>query len=193
MIQDKGKKCFSDQTLVGENFAANELENVIFEGCKLENCNFSESKLRSSIVEDCVFEGCDLSNASFSGSRFHEVRLKRCKVIGVNWTQLEALRGVEFESCNLSFGNFMSLKLKRLKMTHCRAQESDFRQADLSEADLRGTDLSGALFNQTILLKADLRDALNYVIDPTMNRIKDAKFSLPEAIGLLTGLGIKLE
>lgn len=43
------------------------------------------------------------------------------------------------------------------------------------------------------LTKADLRQAKNYSIRPDSNKIKKAKFSLPEAMLLLYGLDIELE
>jgi hypothetical protein len=43
------------------------------------------------------------------------------------------------------------------------------------------------------LTKADFRKAFNYGIDFKFNNLKKAKFSLPEAIALLTSLDIILD
>ena len=58
-------------------------------------------------------------------------------------------------------------------------------RADLSYALFEDCDLSGARFENTILEHADLRTTVNYNIDPELNRIKKAKFSMSGLYGLL--------
>lgn len=69
-------------------------------------------------------------------------------------------------------------------------KEVDFYQADLTECDLSYSNFQEARFQETILIKANFKHAYNYQIDPITNKLKGAQFNLPEAIGLLTGLGI---
>ena len=78
-------------------------------------------------------------------------------------------------------------------MQNCVAREVDFAETNFSETNLRGTDFTAARFANTNLTKADLRQAKNYSIRPDSNKIKKAKFSLPEAMLLLYGLDIELE
>lgn len=47
-------------------------------------------------------------------------------------------------------------------------------------------------FYRCDLRKADFRDAAGYKVDILGSRLKDAKFSLPEAVNLLADLKIKL-
>jgi uncharacterized protein YjbI with pentapeptide repeats len=61
----------------------------------------------------------------------------------------------------------------------------DFTACDVSQSTFDNCDLQHATFDNTNLEKADLRTAFNYHIDPENNRLKKAKFSLPEVIGLL--------
>jgi len=70
--------------------------------------------------------------------------------------------------------------------------EVDFSQSNLTEANFQGSDLSGAVFDQTTLVKADFRNAQNYRIDPEINRIKGARFDLDGLPGLLGKYGIKI-
>ena len=70
-------------------------------------------------------------------------------------------------------------------------------EVDLSACDMVGSvlddcDMAGATFDNTNIEKADLRTAINYTIDPNANRIKNAKFSLPEAVGLLYKFDIEV-
>ncbi|MGK5082194.1 pentapeptide repeat-containing protein [Bdellovibrionota bacterium FG-1] len=68
-----------------------------------------------------------------------------------------------------------------------------FSGTDLSECDFQKSDLFNARFQNTTLLKADFRGAHSYLIDPISNKVRGARFSLPEAQGLLVGLGIRIE
>jgi fluoroquinolone resistance protein len=54
-------------------------------------------------------------------------------------------------------------------------------------------DLSGAVFQESILEKADFRSAMHYSIDPGRNRLKKAKFSLAGLSGLLDQFDIVIE
>jgi uncharacterized protein YjbI with pentapeptide repeats len=72
-------------------------------------------------------------------------------------------------------------------------KEVDFSECDLTESIFENCDLNSANFDQTILEKADLRTAYNYSIDPEINRIKKAKFSIQSISGLLIKYDIKIE
>jgi hypothetical protein len=52
--------------------------------------------------------------------------------------------------------------------------------------------LAGALFDQTNVSKADFRSAFNFVIHPSINQIKKAKFSQDGLAGLLQGFDIHI-
>jgi uncharacterized protein YjbI with pentapeptide repeats len=69
----------------------------------------------------------------------------------------------------------------------------DFTDADLSAAIFDACDLTKSKFENTNLEKADLRTAFNYSINPEINKVKKAKFSLPAVIGLLDKHDIEIE
>ena len=68
----------------------------------------------------------------------------------------------------------------------------DFTEADLKGVKLTGCNFQNATFQNTNLEKADFREAKNYSIDPEQNRLKGAKFSLPEVIVLLDKYQIEI-
>jgi uncharacterized protein YjbI with pentapeptide repeats len=72
-------------------------------------------------------------------------------------------------------------------------QEIDFSEADLTSALFDNCNLQHATFDSTILEKADLRTSFNFSIDPELNRIKKAKFSLSGITGLLDKYEIEIE
>ncbi|MDO9037589.1 MAG: pentapeptide repeat-containing protein, partial [Lutibacter sp.] len=98
-----------------------------------------------------------------------------------------------FEDCHLNIISFYKLKLKNTKFNKCKLQEVDFTETDLSNASFNNCDLIGSIFNATILEKADFRTSYNYSIDPEINRIKKARFSLQGIVGLLGKYQIEIE
>jgi uncharacterized protein YjbI with pentapeptide repeats len=95
-----------------------------------------------------------------------------------------------FKNCLLSYCNFSDLNLKNTHFDGSKIQESFFSNTVLIGADFTDADLSGTLFHNCDLCKADFSTAVRYSIDPQTNKIKKAKFSLPEAVGLLQGFEI---
>lgn len=72
-------------------------------------------------------------------------------------------------------------------------QETNFAEADLTAATFENCDLMHAVFDRTLLEKADLRTATNFSINPETNRIKKAKFSITGLPGLLQKYQIEIE
>ena len=169
------------------------LSGHTFEECSFQKCDFKGLDLSSIRFISCAFTSCDLSNIKLSGSRFRETVFERSKLLGIQWSQLQDLINPSFSECNLDYCGFVSLKLKKTRFFKCSVREADFSQADLSECDFSDSDFLKARFHGTTLVKADFRGALNYLIDPLTNKVKGARFSMPEALGLLSGLGVVIE
>lgn len=181
------------ETFSNRDFSDLDLTGTTFENCKFFRCTLTRAILAKTRFISCKFESCDLSNAILKSSRMRDTEFEGCKLLGIQWTQLDDFINPSFDSCNLNYSNFVGLKLKKTHFFKCSLREADFSQADLTECSFKDSDLSLARFNATTLMKADFRGALNYVIDPILNKVKGAKFSLPEAQGLLVGLGIIIE
>ena len=90
----------------------------------------------------------------------------------------------------LNLSSFYQINGKGTTFHACSMQEVDFTEANFSEALFEECDLAGALFDRTNLEKADFRNAYNYRISPTINRLKKAKFSQDGLAGLLSDFGI---
>jgi uncharacterized protein YjbI with pentapeptide repeats len=132
-------------------------------------------------------------------ARFIDTAFKSCKLLGIDWTTAgdttvsRLFFSVRFNECILNYDVFFGMPLKRTKFIGCEIHEVDFREADLSEAVCTASDFAGSKFRDTNLAKADFRNATNYVIDPTVNVVKKARFSLPEAVSLLKGFDVRVE
>ena len=80
---------------------------------------------------------------------------------------------------------FYRKKIKKTTFKNTQLRETDFTECDLTESLFDNCDLTSATFDHTIIEKADFRTSYNYTIDPEINRIKKAKFSISGISGLL--------
>jgi uncharacterized protein YjbI with pentapeptide repeats len=102
------------------------------------------------------------------------------------------LSSISLLRCTINYSLFTELDMRRARLEGCRAEEVDFRGANLSGVNLSHSDFCGSFFENTVLEGADFSHATNYRIDATRNRIKGARFMLPDAIALLRSLDIVL-
>lgn len=191
---------FAGDAYLGATFVDLEAEEeavfdgVEFEDCQFRRCRFPSSTFRGCAFVNCVFDSCDLSLLKIPFSRFTSVRFTDCKLIGVDWSETSSLTGLttsmSFQRCVLSYGFFLKLDLTGAQFVECEARETDFTGATLQRASFVKSDLEGAKFLETDLREADFTGATGYVIDPTRNKVKKARFSLPEVIGLLKAFGV---
>jgi len=98
-----------------------------------------------------------------------------------------------FDGCQLNHSSFYKTKIRNINFRNSQLQEIDFAEADLTSALFDNCNLAQALFEHTILEKADFRTSYNYSIDPEMNRIKRAKFSISGLPGILNKYDIDIE
>jgi len=82
--------------------------------------------------------------------------------------------------------------MKNASFQGSRMYDSTFINTCLIEANFSDTDLKGTLFRHCDLSKSNFCGALNYVIDPLVNKVKKAQFSFPEVVGLLKGFDIEV-
>lgn len=170
------------------------LTDTEYENCRFVNLDLGGADLTGKVFMECRFEGCNLSNAKLHRTAFREVVFSACKMIGLHFEDcLPFFTAPEFLNCQLNLSTFVGCKLAGVKMTHCILEEADLSEADLSGADLSGSDLFKAVFDNTDLRKADLRTAFRYIVDPTVNKLKNARFSLEGTPGLLAHFGIIID
>lgn len=183
---------FSGITEVGK-----EMNNIEFDDCTFEGCNFSEAIFKKCKFLDCTFTRCNLSVIKVPQSKFTNVVFEDCKVIGVDWTlafwsSLVFLVSLIFKGCNISDSTFMGLTLDDSLIEDCKAFNVDFRGSSFKKADFSNTDFTNSIFGETNLAGADFTNSINYDIDIFNNIINKAKFSRYEAIRLLYSLDINL-
>ncbi|MEQ8583250.1 MAG: pentapeptide repeat-containing protein [Marinoscillum sp.] len=184
---------FEEQVFNGVNFTEQRLDKGEYNLCRFVNCSFSGVDLSYLVFSECVFENCDLSNARMNSSSWKEVQFNECKLLGLIFSDCNPfLIAMNFRGCQLNFSSFYQLNLKGSKFEQCSLHEVDFTETNLTGASFYQSDLSGAIFENTILEKSDFRSAQNYALDPELNKLKKAKFSMPEVVGLLHKLDIHI-
>lgn len=188
------EKFVEDQVFTDIDFTTSPLAAATFDGCTFTKCDFSSLILGSRTFSSCVFTDCNFSLVQPGNTSFQEVVFKGCKMLGVRFDQCNDFGlSFSFEQCQLNHSTFHGKKLKKTVFRECQLQEADFSGCDLTAVVFEQCDLHLALFEQTLLEKADLRTAYNYAIDPTVNRIRKAKFSLAGLPGLLHKFDIVIE
>ncbi len=164
-----------------------------FIDCTFRNCQLNGLIFSDCHFTDCKFEDCDLSLIKVKGSFFSHLQITRCKAIGIHWFDTGKPFSIGFTDSNISYSSFFGKPLKKTKFKNCVAKEVDFSECILTEADFSGTDLEGTRFSNTDLSLANFKEARNYFIDVQFNKVKKAKFSLPEALRLLDSFDIIIE
>jgi fluoroquinolone resistance protein len=165
-----------------------------YEECTFKNCDFSDSDLSDINFLGCEFRECNLSLARLAQTSFREVKFINCKLLGLHFEDCNNLMiSFEFDGCALDLSSFYKLKLKKTIFRNSKIIEADFTETDLTNSSLKNCDLLRTIFKNTNLEGVDFRTSNNYSIDPDLNRIKKAKFSLPGIAGLLDKYDIEID
>ena len=176
------------------NFRKTAPEIGDYEECTFKNCDFSDSDLSEINFLGCEFLECNLSLARLAQTSFREVRFINCKLLGLHFEDCNNLMiSFEFDGCTLDLSSFYKLKLKKTIFRNSKIIEADFTETDLSNSSFRDCDLQRTIFKNTNLEGVDFRTSDNYSIDPDLNRIKKAKFSLTGIAGLLDKYDIEID
>ncbi|MCK9310296.1 MAG: pentapeptide repeat-containing protein [Candidatus Cloacimonetes bacterium] len=163
-----------------------------FSHCRFESCDFSQLCF-DGILDSCTFKDCNLSLTSFGDAMLQGVSFEGSKLVGVDFTRCNTLGlGLCFSGCLLRSCNFNFMDIQKTSFKECEIIETDFIGSNLAGSNFTGTSFSSVSFNNTNLSKAKFLGAQGYAINPLNNNIRNATFSLPEAISLLDCMGIKL-
>ncbi|GAA0871977.1 pentapeptide repeat-containing protein [Gangjinia marincola] len=185
-------ECF-DEVFEQKDFTSARLAKGDYEGCLFKQCQFTESDLSEIRFIDCEFIGCNLSNVKLQGTSFQQVRFDECKLLGLHFEHCDAFAfGITCKKTQLMPASFYQCALANTIFEACDLTEADFTQANLTNAVFNESTLNRAIFDQTILEQADVSRASGIQIDPTKNKLRGAKFSRENALGLLQGFGIEV-
>ncbi|ATP55296.1 hypothetical protein CPT03_01865 [Pedobacter ginsengisoli] len=186
MNNSKETSVHEDKTFININYAEKRLENREFIKCEFVNCDFSKSDLSNNDFMDCHFKQCNFSLTIVTGTGFKDVTFTGCKILGIDFSKCNKfLFSFNFERSHLDYSTFYGTKLKKTNFIECSLKETDFEECDLTSSVFQNCDLSGATFVRSVLEKTDFRTARNFSLDPSVNKVKQAKFSVLNLSGLL--------
>lgn len=183
-----------DKTFERIDYTKSGLPKGDYENCTFINCNFYSSDLSKITFNECAFDGCDFSLAKLNSTILNDVKFINCKLLGLHFDECnDFVLSIYFENSQLKLSTFFKMKLKKTRFKGCNLQEVDFTETNLVGSSFENCDLQRATFHNTNLEKVDFRTSFNYSFDPENNRIKKAKFSRSEVVGLLGKYDIEIE
>lgn len=178
----------SEEVIQGYEFVDCRFVNCSFEQCRVIQCGFSE----------CRFESCGITEVKSEYSEVKFLELDKCSLVGINWGVWKPSGRFgtaisKITDCKIKYNTFPEMAFPKFDFSGSSITGSMFAKADLSKSSFRGCDLTDTEFFQCDLRKTDFRNAAGYKVDILSCKVKDAKFSYPEAINLLHYLGISVE
>ncbi len=183
---------FEEATFTGLDLTEADLGGKVLSGCTLRNLKLAQSRWRESRLEDCVLEGCDLTRLLPAGLALRGVRFERCKMMGIDWSDLGAYPDLAFADCNLDYCTFIGLRARKTPFSRCSLVEASFVECDLAEARFADCQLTGARFERCDLRKASFAGARALLLDPAANQVKGTAIPPEAALLLAASFGFKL-
>ncbi len=134
----------------------------------------------------------DLTRLAPAGLLLRGVAFKRCKMMGIDWTDVGAHPDLGFDDCNLSYCSFISFRGRKTPFVCCLLTEASFVGADLVEARFDECQLGGARFERCDLRKASFAGASDLLLDPATNQVRGAAIPPGAALLLAASFGFKI-
>ncbi len=184
---------FQELELIGEEIEGMEFSDCTFQHCMIDGCVISRCKF-----SDCQFVDCRISNVRGNHANMIDTGFTSCYLAGINWSEfLSSGKFIvpinHFEDCQLKYNQFTENNFSKFNFAGNRITGSLFADCNLTESKFSSCDLENTEFFRSNLTKADFRGASGYIVDIGNNKLKGAKFSFPEVVNLLNGLGIVIE
>jgi uncharacterized protein YjbI with pentapeptide repeats len=191
----KSGKEYQNQSFVNLKKSRSSLIGTEFNGVTFSKSDFNEAVIKKCIFEGCKFVNCNLSSVKFIDSRISECKFMECKMMGIDWSLLNASMGLEMDmkDCVLNYSDFYKVDISNSKIVRCEVKECRFEESKAENVIFRKSDFLGSTFKSMYMKKADFTKAKNYLFDIRENRCKGGKFDYPEVLNLLKPFGISIE
>lgn len=183
-----------DKTYEKVAFFNERISNREFDGCMFRNCDFSGTVFFECSFLDCEFIDCNLAMAKLPATSLKTVAFRECKLLGIRFDECDDfLFAVSFTDCTLDYSWFSRKKMPKTPFVNSSLKGVNFESTDLTASVLDNCNLEEAVFDETNLTGADFSTAYHFRIDPELNTIKKAKFSVSGIPGLLDKYDIRIE
>lgn len=159
----------------------------------IKNCRFSESDWRGLRFQSCLFLNCSLEFINMDGTGLMDAQFRECKLTGIDFNKCQSiLFDISFDKCRLLSCNFSGLPMTGSVWKHSRFEECFFNESILKKSEFSESSFYKSEFFHCDLSGSDFSEARDYLINPTHNTIKKAKFSYPHVLGLLEAFEINV-
>ena len=175
-----------------------ELDPIIqgntYEDCTFQSCDWGDANLSGDVFADCIFIECSFNANATLLTSFQSVKFERCKIMGLKFSDCsQLLLEMKFSDSKVEYCGFQNLKTQNLDFNACSLLDADFYNANIKGVRIIECDLSGAIFDNTILENADLRQSYNFQIDSEINYIQGVRFTMSSFPGWLVKYKIKID
>lgn len=173
------------------------LTDLEFSGCRFDSCALERVRLVRCRFTDCIFTGCRAAELECKDTILLDCTFESCHLTGINWSTLfgggfmapiEAMR-----HCHLKYNYFTEMNFAGFDFSQNEILSSMFADCKLAKSNFSDCALEQTEFFRCDLTEADFRKASGYQIDLETNKLKKARFSYPEVVNLLNGLGLRIE
>jgi len=169
-----------------------------FTDCEFVSCSFENLEVINCSFTDCTFVGCRFINVSGQRTLMRSSVFEDCTLTTINWNHWGSGSAFydpfsKLTRCRLRYNQFTEMNLTKFDFSSCEILDSLFGECKLVSANFKGANLDKTEFFRCDLGKADFRSSTGYRADIMNCNLKGAKFSFPEVVNLLYGLGIKIE
>jgi uncharacterized protein YjbI with pentapeptide repeats len=171
-----------------------QLSHGYFKDCQFNQCQLVEQDFSHSTFVNCVFNACQISLCQLEQTAFQSVQFKDCQLLGLRFEHCNPFQlSIQASSSQFIMCSFYKKPINKAVFEQCQIQECDFSEAQLKQAPFTESRLSGSTFMRTDLSEANFSSAYDFLIDPSQNKLKKAKFSRHGLEGLLQHFGLIIE
>jgi len=164
-------------------------QHVFFEKIIFENVIFQQVDFSGLELTDVIFEKCDLSNVDFNEAIMHRVKMKDCKILGINLLGA-TLRNVLFDNCYGDYATFRNANCKQVKFHNSSLANADFYTSTLLNVCFSNSSLDQIQLSGTKLAGIDLSSCAFRQISVTMEDVQGCIISPQQAVGFSKLFGL---
>lgn len=186
---------YEKQIFTGLDVSSQEILSSTFSDCTFKKCNLFQANLAGCSFIDCAFTDCNICMVGLRSVYFNKVEFTNCKLLGDNFEFCKYDFGfsANFTNCIMELTNFSGAKIHKCSFKDSSFKKASFIRSKMIKCDFSGCSFESATFDNSDLSESNFKGAFSYFIDPTRNKLKKTIFSMPEVVGLLGYLDIKIE
>jgi uncharacterized protein YjbI with pentapeptide repeats len=189
---------FTGKEFSGLRYGAETVSGFFFEDCTFDDCTFDATTFENCTFRNCLFIRCAFVMPAARNTDMRFCDFKKCVLLGVSFMSFvndEHIRKPvnSIEDSRLTNCLFHDMSFPGHDFSSNKFSKCEFSECRLRGAVFRGCILGGTSFSNSDLREADFRGSEGYAIDIFNDKLRGARFSLPEAMDLLAALDIKIE